>query len=111
KLRLSKGIHIVIDHTRLPVPSAVVITEGKRLLFVLPWGERVIIGTTDTDYHGAPEAVAVDAQDVSYLLRTVNEFFPTVALRESDIVSTWAGVRPLIANADGSPSDISRAHQ
>jgi glycerol-3-phosphate dehydrogenase len=37
KLRLSKGIHIVIDRARLPVPSAVVITEGKRILFVLPW--------------------------------------------------------------------------
>jgi glycerol-3-phosphate dehydrogenase len=111
KLRLSKGIHIVVDRRRLDVPSAVVITEGKRILFVLPWGDRVIIGTTDTDYEGAPEDVAVDAQDVSYVLRTVNEFFPRVALAEKDVVSSWAGVRPLIANPDGSPSDISRAHQ
>lgn len=111
RLRLSKGIHIVIDRARLPVPSAVVITEGKRLLFVLPWGDRVIIGTTDTDYRGAPEAVSVEADDVRYVLRTVNEFFPRLALRESDLISTWAGIRPLIANPDGSPSDISRAHQ
>ncbi len=111
KLRLAKGIHIVIDRKRITLPSAVVITEGKRILFVLPWGERIIIGTTDTDYRGAPEAVTTDAADVSYVLRTVNEFFPQVALRESDIISTWAGLRPLIANPDGSPSDISRAHQ
>ena len=111
KLRLSKGIHIVIDRRRLPVPSAVVITEGKRILFVLPWGERVIIGTTDTDYRGKPENVQVDADDVAYVLRTVNEFFPSVALRDTDIVSSWAGLRPLIANPDGSPSDISREHQ
>ncbi len=111
KLRLSKGIHIVIDRTRLPVPSAVVITEGKRILFVIPWGERVIIGTTDTDYQGPPEAVVTDANDVKYVLRTVNEFFPSVGISESDIVSVWAGLRPLIANPDGSPSDISRAHQ
>lgn len=111
KLRLSKGVHIVIDRARLPVPSAVVITEGKRILFVLPWGERVIIGTTDTDYRGSPEDVAVEAADVAYLLRAVHEFFPKVGLREDEIISTWAGVRPLIANADGSPSDISRAHQ
>lgn len=111
KLRLSKGIHIVIDRKRLPIPSAVVITEGKRILFVLPWGERIIIGTTDTDYRGAPEDVAVDAVDVTYVLRTVREFFPQVALTEADIISSWAGVRPLIANPDGSPSDISRAHQ
>ena len=111
KLRLSKGIHLVIDRQRLPVPSAVVITEGKRILFVLPWGERVIIGTTDTDYRGKPEDVTVDAADVAYVLRTVNEFFPSVALRDADIVSSWAGLRPLIANPDGSPSDISREHQ
>jgi glycerol-3-phosphate dehydrogenase len=111
KLRLSKGIHIVIDRARLPVPSAVVITEGKRILFVLPWGQRVIIGTTDTDYRGAPEDVAVDSDDIAYVLRTANGFFPSVALRDTDIISSWAGVRPLIANPDGSPSDISRAHQ
>ncbi len=111
KLRLSKGIHIVIDRKRLQVPSAVVITEGKRILFVLPWGERVIIGTTDTDYRGVPEEVATETADVAYVLRTVNEFFPKIALREADIISTWAGLRPLIANPDGSPSDISRAHQ
>ena len=111
KLRLSKGIHIVIDRTRLPVPSAVVITEGKRIIFVLPWGERVIIGTTDTDYHGAPENAITEPADIAYVLRAVNDFFPSVALHEADIVSTWAGVRPLIANPDGSPSDISRAHQ
>ena len=111
KLRLSKGIHIVIERARLPVPSAVVITEGKRILFVLPWGERVIIGTTDTDYRGAPEDVAVEPRDVDYVLRTVNTFFPAVKLADRDIVSSWAGLRPLIANPDGSPSDISRAHQ
>lgn len=111
KLRLSKGIHLVIERRRLPVPSAVVITEGKRILFILPWGERVIIGTTDTDYRGKPEDVAVAAEDVAYVLRTVNEFFPRVALRDADIVSSWAGLRPLIANPDGSPSDISREHQ
>lgn len=111
KLRLSKGIHLVIDRARLPVPSAVVITEGKRILFILPWGERVIIGTTDTDYRGQPEDVATDRADVAYVLHTVNEFFPSSALREADIISTWAGLRPLIANPDGSPSDISREHQ
>ena len=111
KLRLSKGIHIVIDRSRITLPSAVVITEGKRILFVLPWGERIIIGTTDTDYRGLPEDVTVDASDVAYVLRTVNDFFPKIGLTETDIVSSWAGVRPLIANPDGSPSDISRAHQ
>lgn len=110
RLRLSKGIHLVVRRDRIPVPSAVVITEGKRLLFVIPWGARVIIGTTDTDYPHAPEEVAIGADDVAYVLRIVNEFFPSANLREADLISGWAGIRPLIANADGTPSDISRAH-
>jgi glycerol-3-phosphate dehydrogenase len=111
KLRLSKGIHVVVDRQRLPIVEAVVITEGKRILFLIPWGERVIIGTTDTDYRDTPEKVQVEPADVAYVLRTVNDFFPELRLRENDIVSSWAGLRPLIANPDGSPSDISRAHQ
>ncbi|MCA9132650.1 MAG: glycerol-3-phosphate dehydrogenase/oxidase [Planctomycetales bacterium] len=111
QLRLSKGIHLVIDQARLPLPSAVVITEGKRILFVLPWGDRVILGTTDTDYSAPPEEVAADAHDVAYILQAVNEFFPAAAIGREDVISVYAGVRPLIANADGSPSDISRAHQ
>lgn len=111
RLRLSKGVHLVVERARLPVPSAVVVSAGRRILFVLPWGERVILGTTDTDYTGAPEDVTVEAADIAYVLRAVNEFFPTVGLRPEDVVSSWAGLRPLIANADGSPSDLSREHE
>lgn len=111
KLRLAKGIHIVINRDRLPVPDAVVITEGKRILFVIPWGERLIIGTTDTDYKGSLDDVRADQSDINYVLRTVNEFFPQVKLVQSDIISTWAGLRPLIADPNGKPSDISRAHE
>ncbi|MBM3831773.1 MAG: FAD-dependent oxidoreductase [Verrucomicrobia bacterium] len=49
-LRLTKGIHLVFDRGRLPSDDAVVVTVGSRLLFVIPWGDRVIVGTTDTDY-------------------------------------------------------------
>ncbi|MBI2512753.1 MAG: glycerol-3-phosphate dehydrogenase/oxidase [Opitutae bacterium] len=111
KLRLSKGIHIVVDRTRLATREAVVITEGKRLLFVLPWGERTIVGTTDTDYDGAPEAVRVQPEDVRYVLDTVARFFPQARLSTADVISSWAGLRPLVANPDGTPSDVSREHQ
>jgi glycerol-3-phosphate dehydrogenase len=111
RLRLTKGIHLVVDQRHLPVPSAVVITEGKRILFVLPWGNRVIVGTTDTDYEGAPEDAVVEPSDVDYVLRTVNRFFPRAFLAATDIISSWAGLRPLVANPDGSPSDISREHE
>ena len=111
KLRLTKGIHLVLDRARLPVPDAVVMTEGQRILFAIPWGERTILGTTDTDYEGAPEDVRVDAADTACLLEVANRSFPGAGLTDRDVISAWAGVRPLIADPRGGPSDISRAHQ
>jgi glycerol-3-phosphate dehydrogenase len=111
KLRLTKGVHLVVDARRLRIPDAVVMTDGSRILFAIPWGERVILGTTDTDYAGPPEAVAADESDVAYILQIVNRNFPAAALTPADVISTWAGVRPLIATGHGGPSDISRAHQ
>ena len=111
KLRLTKGIHLVVMRSRLNVPEAVAISEGKRLLFVIPWGERVIIGTTDTDYQGPLDDLQATAADRDYLLRTVAEFFPAAALTETDILATWAGLRPLIASARGNPSQVPRGHQ
>ncbi|MBP7746817.1 MAG: glycerol-3-phosphate dehydrogenase/oxidase [Phycisphaerae bacterium] len=110
-LRLTKGIHMVIERDRLPIPAAVVMTEGKRILFAIPWGERVILGTTDTDYAGPLEDVFADADDIAYVLQVTNESFPPAALSVNDVVSTWAGLRPLIANPHGRPSDISRSHK
>lgn len=113
RLRLTKGVHLVIDRARLPVADAVVLPEGDRILFVIPWGERVILGTTDTDYAGDPAAVRTDASDIDYVLGVVNRAFPAAGLAAADVVSTWAGIRPLIAppgDAAGSPSDTSRNH-
>ncbi|MDP1580336.1 MAG: glycerol-3-phosphate dehydrogenase/oxidase [Candidatus Didemnitutus sp.] len=110
RLRCTKGIHLVLDHARLPVPDAVAITEGARILFVIPWGERVIVGTTDTDFPGPPDDVPVDAADVDYVLAAANRFFPAARLTTGDIVSSWAGLRPLLEDRHGNPSDISRSH-
>jgi len=111
KLRLTKGIHLVIERQRLPIPEAIAITQGKRLLFVIPWGQRLIIGTTDTDYSGSLDDVHPDTEDVRYVLKTINRFFPKAPLTESDIISSWAGVRPLIASPEHAPSDATRSHQ
>jgi glycerol-3-phosphate dehydrogenase len=114
RLRLTKGVHLVIDRARLPVESAVVLSEGQRILFVLPWGERVILGTTDTDYSGDPGLVRTDSADVRYILNVVNRGFPGARLDSQDLIATWAGVRPLIAprrEQAGAPSDVSRRHE
>lgn len=111
KLRLTKGIHVVVESHRLPVRETVVMTEGSRILFVIPWGERVIVGTTDTDYAGDPAQVAADEGDIDYILEVTARHFPQAKLGRADIISLWAGLRPLIADPSGQPSDISRSHE
>lgn len=111
QLRLTKGIHLVVERARLPVTDAIVMTEGARILFAIPWGERTILGTTDTDYEGSLTEVFADADDVDYVLRIANKHFPAARLGVDDVISTWAGLRPLIADRKGRPSDISRSHE
>lgn len=113
RLRLTKGVHAVVDRHRLPVDEAVVLPEGNRILFAIPWGERTILGTTDTDYEGDPADVRTEPADVAYILDVVNGAFPGARLEPADVISTWAGVRPLIAprrKQAGAPSDVSRSH-
>lgn len=111
KLRITKGIHLVVERSRLPLPETVVMTEGKRILFAIPWGERVIVGTTDTDYSGPLDKVFSDSQDIAYVLEVANRCFPKAHLTSIDVISSWAGLRPLLADPNGKPSDISRSHE
>ncbi len=119
RLRRTKGVHLVLDRARLEIRSdasdpavcpAVVLAEGSRIVFLIPWGERLILGTTDTDYTGPNEAVRTEPEDIQYLLEIANRYFPGAKLSESDIRADWAGIRPLIYTGRGGPSDISRAH-
>ena len=111
RIRGTKGIHLVLDGPSLPIDEALMMTEGPRVAYAIPWGERVYIGTTDTDFEGRPEDVRSDPEDVAYLLTMLNRYFPDANLDESDVVRTWAGVRPLIADSRGKPSDVSRSHE
>ena len=112
KLRLTKGVHLVIDRSRLPLPDAVVMAQGERILFAIPWGERMILGTTDTDYDGPIANPSCDPEDVRYVLAVANSVFPQAKLSSDDVFASWSGLRPLIAQGDaqGSPSDTSRSH-
>jgi glycerol-3-phosphate dehydrogenase len=108
---VTKGIHLVVDKAKVPVAETVVMTEGKRILFAIPWGERTILGTTDTDYNGPIDDVRADVTDIGYVLKVTNQFFPAAKLVAADVISAWAGLRPLVADPSGKPSDISRAHE
>ena len=110
RLRMTKGLHLVVDPNRLPIPSPVVFPNGKLILFAIPCAAGVILGTTDTDYQGNIEDVVCEPADLEYVLEVVNLAFPEARLTAQDVISTWAGLRPLVANWRGKPSDISRAH-
>ena len=112
-LRPTKGIHVVVDSKRLPLRYAVVLhhPDDGRILFAVPWGDRTYVGTTDTDYQGDPADVAATRDDVEYLLRSCERFFPDAQLGEEDIIATWAGLRPLVAADSQNASDVSREHR
>lgn len=112
-LKPTKGVHIVLSAERLPLTHAVVCNHprDRRLLFAIPWGEQSYIGTTDTWYEGKPEDVAADAWDVEYLLEAGNAYFPEARLTSDDVISTWAGLRPLIGQSDRAESSVSREHE
>jgi len=112
-LRPTKGVHVLLPRDRVGNQGAVVLRAKRdgRVLFVLPWRHLTLVGTTDTDYAGDPDDVVPDAEDVMYLLESVNEAFPEARAIREDVVSAYAGLRPLIRTPSrGSESDLSRAH-
>ena len=107
-IRPTKGVHLVFPRNRLQVNKIVLVpTADKRMIFVVPLGQFTYVGTTDTDYSGSLDNVLVESDDVSYLLDALNKCFPSLNLGPGDIVSTWAGLRPLIME-EGDPSKVSR---
>jgi glycerol-3-phosphate dehydrogenase len=110
-LHLTKGVHVVVSRDRFHVPDAVVMPEGKRILFAIPWGERTILGTTDTAFSGLPEDVQTTPADIQSILGVVNRYFPSAGLTAGDVLADWAGLRPLIRTSSAENSEISRRHQ
>jgi glycerol-3-phosphate dehydrogenase len=113
-LRPTKGIHVFLPRKKLGNREAVVLNAKRdgRMLFVLPWGSLTLVGTTDTDFAGDPDRVVPTADDVAYLLDAVNEAFPQGRVAPEDVVSAYAGLRPLIReDSTEEESDISREHE
>ncbi|MDF2680094.1 MAG: glycerol-3-phosphate dehydrogenase/oxidase [Brevibacillus sp.] len=109
RLHLTKGVHLVVPYSRLPLKQAVYFdVADKRMIFAIPRNKSTYIGTTDTNYQGELERPRVTQQDVTYLLQATNDMFPSVKLSEQDITSSWAGLRPLIHEDGKSPSELSR---
>jgi len=99
-LRPAKGVHLVVPRERIPTSGAVTFEAGDgRHLFLLPWDDVAILGTTDAFTDEVDEPV-VTIEEVHYLLTAANAAFPRVALTTNDLRSVWAGVRPLAAEPD-----------
>lgn len=109
RLHLTKGVHLVFPREKLPVRQSVYfdIPDG-RMMFAIPRGKVTYVGTTDTNYTEDKDHVKVDLADAMYLISAVNNMFPTVQLSLDDIVSSWAGLRPLIHEEGKSASELSR---
>ena len=104
-LRRTKGVHIVVPRERLPLSRAITLISpvDHRVMFAIPWRERTVLGTTDTDWAGNPDQVAADGEDVRYLCDSGNGYFPGANLSPSDVIATWAGYRkagPLLVSTD-----------
>lgn len=116
-LSLSRGIHVVLRASDLPVRQPVVVQAAKerRILFVVPWGARTYLGTTDTAYEGDPGAAGVTEADHRELFALIQRVLPSPYLRPDRIVSAWSGVRPLVraesADRGETTVELSRSHR
>ncbi len=111
-VRLTKGVHLVIDRERLPVREALVLGDARgRIVFVIPHGEVVLVGTTDTDFDGDRERVAAGPEDLDYLFGVISQSLPAAELSAAaGVAASFAGLRALAATSgDGrAPSSLSR---
>ncbi|MCA9681731.1 MAG: glycerol-3-phosphate dehydrogenase/oxidase [Myxococcales bacterium] len=110
-LHLSKGIHVSLPASKLPVRNLLVLgTLDKRRLFAIRRGEMVYVGTTDTTHDGGAQVwPEITREDVEYVLEPIARHFTTGPMKPSDVVGAWAGLRPLIADpTKKNPSELSR---
>lgn len=112
RLRPSKGIHLVFRKDAIPLEDTAAFIpdiERRRMLFVIPWLDAVLVGTTDTSYEGPLDHPTVEEADRDYVLDSLNRVFG-LGLEAQDIAGAYAGLRPLIQGKAGSTADLSRRH-
>lgn len=108
-VRASKGVHIVVDRDKVDSEAALILRTEKSVLFVIPWGEYWIIGTTDTEWQLDLAHPAATGADIDYILGHVNAVLTTPIGRE-DVRGVYAGLRPLLSGSADSTAKLSREH-
>ncbi|MFD8501063.1 glycerol-3-phosphate dehydrogenase/oxidase [Amycolatopsis sp. NPDC059657] len=109
RVRASKGVHIVVPRDRIVSESGLILRTEKSVLFVIPWGNHWIVGTTDTDWNLDLAHPAATKHDIDYILEHVNTVLAT-PLTHDDIEGVYAGLRPLLAGESEETSKLSREH-
>ncbi len=108
--RPTKGIHLI--YRKLPITRAMLFSarKDKRIFFAIPWRDSTLIGTTDTDFNGSPDEVYAEPADVEYLLNEIRRVFPDEQIDKKGIITTYAGLRPLMNTQGIAPWKVSREH-
>jgi glycerol-3-phosphate dehydrogenase len=106
-LKITAGIHLVFSRRRLPVHNTLALEAPRddRMIYVVPWGDFALAGTTDTFYSGDKDQVTVLDESVAYLLDALNEHFPDLGLTKADVQSSFVGLRPLVGSDQGLRED------
>ena len=105
---LTKGVHLVFPFDKIPIAQSVYFdTLDNRMIFAIPRQSTTYVGTTDTKHISEKEQPKVTKEDVDYLIKNIKNTL-NVSLVSSDILSSWAGLRPLIHEEGKSPSEVSR---
>lgn len=117
RLRKQRGSHLIFDRERLPIGEALTLFHpvDRRAMFALPWEGTTLIGTTDIKHDPTLEEndqePYASQREIDYILSAVDFLFPGLGISEKDILSSFAGLRPIITGGSNAPSKASRAHQ
>ena len=110
EIAMSKGVHITIPKSKINLSTGVILKTEVSVLFIIPWDQVWIVGTTDTPWNGSKEEPLATSEDVNYILAQANKVL-VKPLKRSDVVSVYAGIRPLVAAAKvGATTKLSREH-
>src|SRR6266513_6502194 len=95
KVRMSKGVHIVVPRAAVDADTGMILRTEKSVLFFIPWGEHWIVGTTDTDFSGDRAEPVATEEDIEYILAAANRVLARPLIR-ADVIGVYAGLRPLV---------------
>jgi glycerol-3-phosphate dehydrogenase len=107
---MSKGVHIVLPKKAIASKEGIILKTEVSVLFLIPWANKWIVGTTDTQYTADRRAPLAEREDVEYIIKEANKVLKP-KLKIEDVIGVYAGLRPLVANKkDSATTKLSREH-